>query len=238
MMKNTVLAFSFVIVLIQSLAGFADNTAQRALILVDIDGTLGVQAKAKPDFSDGTIAKIPGDTFGDFYYYAGALDFVKKLIAYKNEAALEGRLIDLGLFTMGSGPRNEIIRDFIETQLALKHESIAVYDYSHAVFSQTMVDMWRANDPALSSSTKAYFDSLEKPIQSAFLDGKKMYCKDLSKLLHYYPGLSLSRVTLIDDNELAVPDSQTSHLIVAKPENGYLEIVQQLDLFVKGLKRK
>lgn len=207
------------------------ETNHRALIVVDIDGTLGEQLKSKPDFSDGTMAQIPNDPFGDFYYYPGAISFIDTLFSWKKLAEQSEQRVDIALFTMGSGPRNELVRDFIEARLGLTPNSIAVFDYSEAVFSRVFIDKWRSGDPTLSQSAREYFDALQKPIKYV-ADINRMYCKDLSKLLPYYPGLRLDHIMILDDNGVVVPDEQSGQLIIAHPESGYETAQARLRAFL------
>ena len=201
-----------------------------SLILVDIDGTLGEQAQLPLANNDGVVNL--GKEQENFSLYPGALRFFEQLLTLKANLADQGHSLDIALFTMGSGLRNEEIRDYFEQHFQLAAGTIRVFDYSNAVFSKRIIDMWKQGDPELSSNLKGYFDSLEKPIvHVADLENDQLYFKDLTNILPFYPYTRLSDTLLIDDNALALPTNQEGHLIVAAPEKGYEKILSRVFTF-------
>ena len=210
-----------------------EQATVHALIVVDIDNTLGVQEPNPPAFTAEHIVKVPGDQEGDFYFYRGAIDFLRTVFRWREEAVMFDKKIEVALFTMAFGQRNEIVRNFIEDQLGLARNTLAVYDFSHAVFSEDLIGQYRSHDPGLSLGWRQYLDSLDKPI--AFVeklpDGLK-YQKDLSKLLPFYTGLELLNIRLVDDNKLAVPSPQNSQLIVFGPNMDYTAATETLRHFL------
>jgi hypothetical protein len=233
--------FRFALPLLLAILSLACTAATHAkvdaLIVVDIDGTLGEQETKRPDFPYQDMVKVPGDKFGDFYFYVGALDFLRTTFKWKADAALSGKNIQVALFTMGSGARNEMVRDFIEDKLDLKRDTLSVYDYSNAVFSEELVQRWRTKDPSLASHWKDYFDGLEKPITTERFSNSYPYYKDLSRLLPLYLALDLSNIRIVDDNKIAVPQAQLSQLIVFGPKTDYVPAIDQLKIFLNFIRR-
>ena len=214
------------------------STAQQsvdALIVVDIDHTLGVQSVAKPDFDSESVATIANDKDGSFYFYKGSLDFLKTLFRWRDEEASRGKKVQIALFTMATGERNEVIRNFIEDRLAKSRGTLGLYDYGDAVFSEELVTAWKSPGPVLSSGWIDYLASLKRPLRVEKLPAGIRYFKDLSNLLGFYEGLKLENVRLVDDNDKAVPASQKHQHIVFGPQIDYLPALAQLKDFLSLL---
>lgn len=215
-----------ILFVVTSLSCTAAPLPVKALILVDMDGTIGVQSPTVPDFAAEHRISVPNDPEGDFYLYPGALEFLRTLFAWNKS--------EVALFTMGFGPRNEIVRDFIASKLSVDVRRFPVYDYSYAVFSEELVERYKTNDPSLSQGWRDYFASLPKPIvHLERLPEGRRYFKDLSKIAPLYAGLSVDNIRLVDDNEHAVPDSQKSQLLVFGPRVDYTTATKMLQRFVE-----
>jgi hypothetical protein len=215
-----------------SLASFSKGLDVDALLVVDIDGTIGEQTAKKPDFIYDGLVLVPGDPYGNFYLFPNALNFLKTLFRWKEEVKKFDQRIEIALFTMGTGIRNAKIRDFIERELQLKEKTLGLFDYSNAIFSDKLVQRWKTKDPTLPAHWREYFDGLTKPIVSGPLPNDAAYYKDLSRLLPFYPGLKLSNIRLVDDNDKAVPDTQKHQLFVFGDDHNYSPYVEKLQAFL------
>jgi len=231
-MKANSPTFLFLATLIFSLSSLSKGLDVDALLVIDIDGTIGEQMTKTPQFPYEGLVLVPGDPEGDFYFFKNAMNFLKTLFRWKEEVQKYDQRIEIALFTMGAGIRNDKIRDYIEREIHLPAKTLGLFDYSHAVFSDTLVKRWKDKDPTLPAHWREYFDGMTKPITSAPLPQGAAYYKDLSRLLSFYPGLKLSNIRLVDDNEKALPDSQKHQLFVFSDAHDYAPYVTKLKAFL------
>lgn len=224
--------FALFLLLAASSCMTAQQRSVDALIVIDIDHTLGVQSVSQPDFAPEIVVHIPNDKDGSFYFYKGSIDFLETLFSWRDDAASQGKKVEIALFTMAIGERNEVIRNFIEDKLAKSRSTLGLYDYGDAVFSEELVTSWKSGNPSLSSGWTDYLSSLKRPLRVEKLPAGIRYFKDLSNLLGFYEGLKLENVRLVDDNDKAVPDSQKHQHIVFGPQIDYLPALTQLKDFL------
>lgn len=224
--------FLLLIVFIFPSIGFSKGDNVDALIVVDIDGTIGDQTPDKPKFKFDDVVRVPNDYNGDFYFYPGSFHFLETLFTWQAVSAVHDKKIEVALFTMGSGNRNELVRSFIEKKLKLKEKSLGLFDYSNAVFSEELVGRWRKKDPTLESHWRTYFDELTKPLFTQTLQDGAAYHKDLSRLLPFYMGLRLENIRIVDDNPDALPKYQRHQQFLFGPAVDYSPAIGFLKLFV------